>query len=84
MAVVKTTKTKIKEKVESKLIVNKEQLLKLAEEIAPGLADAIQEFFVAKDELDPELLKQLDDYEGPDTDNVAGMDNVFFEDKGEI
>lgn len=84
MAVVKISKTIVKEKVESKLITDKDQLLKLAEEIAPGLADAILEFFKAKDELDPELLKQLDDYEGPDTDNVAGMDNEFFEDSGEI
>lgn len=84
MALVKLQKQVIREKVESRLITNKEQLLKLAEEIAPGLADAILEFFKAKDELDPELLKQLDDYEGPDEDNIAGMDNEYFEDKGEI
>lgn len=84
MALVKLQKQVIREKVESRLITDKDQLLKLAEEIAPGLADAILEFFKAKDELDPELLKQLDDYEGPDEDNIAGMDNEYFEDKGEI
>lgn len=82
MAVVKVTK--VTEKVEPKLIVNKDQLLKLAEELAPGLSDAILEFFIARDELDPELTTQLDDYEGPDEDNIAGMDNIYFEDRGEI
>ena len=66
------------------LVNDKESLLVLCDRIAPGLSDAILEFFVAKDELDPELTKQLDDYEGPDEDNIAGMDNEFFEDEGEI
>lgn len=82
MALVKVNYKTIQNK--SVLITNKDQVLDLADNIAPGLKDAILEFFVSRDELDPELTKQLDDYEGPDQDNIAGMDNEFFEDKDEI
>jgi hypothetical protein len=85
MALVKV----VKPKIQKVLVTDKEQLLKLADEIAEGLSDAILEFFVAKEDIkrDARLVDatlQLDDYEGPDEENIAGIDNEYFEDEGEI
>lgn len=71
------------EQIKKVLVTTPEQLLELAEKLAPGLKDAILEFFVAKKSIPEEALKILDDYEGPDEDLEAGMDNEYFEDNGD-
>lgn len=58
-------------------------LLEISEELATGLGDAIREFFVEKSAVE-KLPEQLDDYEGPDEENVAGIDNEYFNDRGDI
>ena len=72
-------------KINNKMVAvnSAEQLLELSESLAIGLGDAIKEFFIEKSKI-PELPEQLEDYEGPDEENIAGIDNEYFKDKSKI
>lgn len=79
MAIINVKDTKIKKVI----VTSPEQLIELADKLAPGMGDAINEFFIQRNKV-PQVPEMLDDYEGPDEDNIAGMDNEYFEDEGEI
>ena len=70
------------EKMKKVIVTSAKDLLDLADKIAPGMKDAILEFFVDKADI-PEVPEKFEDFEGPDEDLAAGMDNEYFEDEGD-
>lgn len=72
------------ERIKKLIITSDEQLLELAERLAPGMRDAILEFFIAKKDIPEDDTQKFEPFEEPDEDNIAGIDNEFYEDEGEI
>lgn len=72
------------ERIRKLIITSDEQLLDLADKLAPGLRDAINEFFISRAAIPQDALKEFEPFEEPDEDSIAGMDNEYFEDSGTI
>ena len=72
------------ERIRKLIITSDEQLLELAEKLAPGMKDAVLEFFVAKKDIPEDGTQKFEPFEEPDEDNIAGIDNEYFEDSGTI
>lgn len=71
------------EKIKKVIIKSSEELLDLAESLAPGMKDAIQEFFVDRKVVPVDAITCFDDAEGPDEELDAGVDNEYFGDEGD-
>lgn len=71
------------EKIKKVIVKSSEDLLEWAEKLAPGMRDAILEFFIDRKTVPIEVITHYDDVIGPDEESDAGIDNQYYGDKGE-
>ena len=74
----------IKDGKENKVVINSaEQLLEFVEKLASGLSDAIEEFFIRKEDVNEDDINKFEPFEEPEYDTDAGIDNEYYDDDGE-